>query len=416
MGEHAPDYLIRTDAPWNFALDLSVAPTFKCACLQETFAIFGQMGTCFSPIYAACSSAQRYTRYSGDSGVAEMCALVDTLQARGAQMTSGASNTLDMDTCGWAGWLERDVPDDCNASTHWISEATCRRVLPLGAVTALHPQLWSAEELATAMMFGGAVETFGLSNRAPWILYESHVTGQNFMRMDATELRALGFTVGQARTSTERRDNWMIDMAKLAPSEHLMYTVNEHSMVRARRPGVGPTNVSFSFTVNHLMSVDETSFNFGLELDVHLAWHDVRIQAKCVNAYADGTKESDIDPCANVWRPRWRFVNAIGEQRVTEDAGLTTYIGGDSTEANAASKFSYLVGQGYSDGLERTVGSSRSVIRSEFSGEFNYRRFPYDTLTTWRSWRSPPRTPSRSRCASTGTAASTGLRGEHVTC
>ena len=29
VGEHAPDYLIRTDAPWNFALDLSVAPTFN---------------------------------------------------------------------------------------------------------------------------------------------------------------------------------------------------------------------------------------------------------------------------------------------------------------------------------------------------------------------------------------------------
>ena len=43
----------------------SVAPKFKCACLQETFAIFGQMGTCFSPIYAACSAGEHDGHASG---------------------------------------------------------------------------------------------------------------------------------------------------------------------------------------------------------------------------------------------------------------------------------------------------------------------------------------------------------------
>jgi hypothetical protein len=31
VGEHAPDYLIRTDEPWNYALDLSVPPAFNAA-------------------------------------------------------------------------------------------------------------------------------------------------------------------------------------------------------------------------------------------------------------------------------------------------------------------------------------------------------------------------------------------------
>ena len=92
----------------------------------------------------------------------------------------------------------------------------------------------------------------------------------------------LGFTVGGATRFVSNRRTWL-DTYSLPPTDQM------------GADGVGsvvsngdPTEVSVTFVLEKLLSLDEASFEFELEALVIITWEDPKIFTRCTNAGVGG--------------------------------------------------------------------------------------------------------------------------------
>lgn len=196
----------------------------------------------------------------------------------------------------------------------------------------------------------------------------TQIDGGSFMNIDVAGLRSLGFTLGSSKTFVSRRKSWLGSYG-WPPSDVLDYSTFGRQ--------IGPQfNLSATFYLEKINTLDEENFEVEIELMLMLSWEDPRIFARCDNAGVGGF--DDDDPCGLFWQPKLLWPNlkldphpaATLEPTILEDFGLTTIVGKATAEAGAGDPPSSIA--------EKSIGSRMYRVRATVMTDLNFRGFPYD--------------------------------------
>ena len=239
-------------------------------------------------------------------------------------------------------------------------------------------QRWTVEQVGVWAYLAHAQVSLPITTM--YTFTANHISGVGLRSIDAVEMRAMGFTVGEARSFVEARDNYFVLAALLAPSQEMGST----SMDVELRPS-GPTPVSVTFNLLKLNDIDQSSFAFDVEFDIMVSWEDKTIDSKCDGAGADGESILVSDVCSSFWKPSFMWANAIGEVRHTQDGGLTTLPGALSTAEP----------EDVAPGVNHSIGVTSYRVVGKFQGlSLSYQRFPYDTQELTVMLRAPSLYPN----------------------
>ena len=239
-------------------------------------------------------------------------------------------------------------------------------------------QRWTVEQVGVWAYVAHA-QLF-LPSTTMYTFTANHINGISLRSIDEVEMRAMGFTVGEARTFVEARDRYFVLAALLAPSQEMGST----SMDVELRPS-GPTPVSVTFNLLKLNDIDQSSFAFEVEFDMMVSWEDETIDSRCDGAGADGESILVSDVCSSFWKPSFMWANAIGEVRYTQDGGLSTLPGALSTAEP----------EDIAPGVNRSIGVTSYRVVGKFQGlSLSYQRFPYDTQELTVMLRAPSLYPN----------------------
>jgi len=257
----------------------------------------------------------------------------------------------------------------------FITSANC--VAALGS-PAHSLQRWTVEQVGVwAYLASPQLE---LPSTTMYTFTANHINGVVLRSIEEAEMRAMGFTVGEARSFVETRDNYFVKAALLAPSQVMSTTSMEVELGPS-----GPTPVSITFNLLKLNDIDQSSFAFEVEFDLMVSWEDDTIDSKCDGAGADGGSILQSDVCSSFWKPSFLWTNAIGEVNYIQDGGLTTLPGAQSTAESSE----------VTPGVNHSIGFTNHRVVGKFQGlSLSYQRFPYDTQELTVMLRAPSLYPN----------------------
>ena len=252
----------------------------------------------------------------------------------------------------------------------FITEANCQVTQ---GTSSRSVQLWSVDQVGFWAWVSHAA--LGLPISAMFTFTSQHIDGVGLRSMQEAEMRALGFTVGQARGFVEGRDQYFIRAAKMAPSQ-----IMDLQTMRAVLGPDGPSNVSVTVNLLKLNDVDQESFAFEVEFDLMISWEDNRIDGTCESFGADGSEVLESDVCSSFWKPTFLWPNAIDAVKIVEDSGLSTFVG---RESNADLMEA-------APGVDNSFGFMSYKVVGKFQGlSLSYERFPYDSQSLTFMIRAP---------------------------
>ncbi|KAL1495604.1 hypothetical protein AB1Y20_016964 [Prymnesium parvum] len=218
-----------------------------------------------------------------------------------------------------------------------------------------HISQWSKSALAAFIFYYG-VQTMQIdaeaSPAAYSTLYKASINGQTFLSMELAGWRTVGLDPGSTDRIVRGRDNFLASY--FWPATDYM----NYSLQRVYYPIVPPMNISISFVLQEVNSIDELDYSFEVTFLLALAWEDNRIFVDCNHAGIGGF--SSLDDCRYLFQPEiiWPNVvldpeaNAVARPKLITDMGLTT---------------------------SGTSASRAWEMRQKFQGNFQFEKFPYDS-------------------------------------
>jgi hypothetical protein len=253
-----------------------------------------------------------------------------------------------------------------------------------------HPIHWTRDEVAIWFFFFAHQTGVPASTNPTGFqrVRDADVDGKLFITMTPDHMVSLGFTLGASQSFHTKRGEWL-ESYGWPPSDTMDPTsgavhVGDHS------------EVSVTFVLEKLLSLDEAAFEFELEMMVIITWEDPKIFTRCKDAGVGGFERDD--PCQFFWQPSFVWPNvkldphpsATISPSIIEDFGFNTVLG--ATDANGTPN------QGASAVLNTSIGSRMYRVRGTFYGSFFFADFPYDSQQLNVSLQMPfdlPRTKAR---------------------
>lgn len=142
-------------------------------------------------------------------------------------------------------------------------------------VNSMHPLYWDTAMTAAWIFFQG--NFMGLDIRTNphvgKVFWDNDVDGKVFVKMSADDLMAMGISRGSAARFVEKRENWLA-YYKWAPNEQ----IDPSDSTLTRRLTGDPFNISTTFILERVTTVDEINFEFECEMMVIITW-EVRARA-----------------------------------------------------------------------------------------------------------------------------------------
>ena len=263
----------------------------------------------------------------------------------------------------------------------WWDYNTCRTAPLIGPSRSSRVPLRRAsrEQIAFLLHFVDRAMGLNWTTDAMFparVFYDAGIDGGSFLGLGKLDLKEMGFSIGSAHRFTRAVESYELIRPLVTPSEDIAFGRAQDSSGRMQftQQFVGddytgqPTTVYLRIDVEQLIEMDEESFEFDLEFGLHASWEDDKISSFCERVGADGRAVSDDDICSDVWQPRFKYVNAVGEPSVIDDSGVTTlpgaqrpWPGWDGPRPNAS------------------IGITFQRLRGRFLGSFGFEIFPSDS-------------------------------------
>jgi len=218
------------------------------------------------------------------------------------------------------------------------------------------------------------------------VFYDANIAGGTFLDLDKRDLKDMGYSISSAHRFTRAIASYELMLPLVTPSEMIaleslpdatgqLHFTQQFLSLPANTPPE-PTTVYLQLDIEQLITIDEVSYEFELEFGMHALWEDVRIEVMCTRTGADNRDVSDDDVCADYWRPRFKFANAVGDPMVVDDRGLQTVPG-------SSQPFPPVWGNEDDFSLhftraESSLGTTFQRLRGRFMGSLSFKSFPSD--------------------------------------
>ena len=258
-------------------------------------------------------------------------------------------------------------------------------------VNSMHPLYWDTAMTAAWIFFQGNFMGVDVRTNPHMgkLFWDNDIDGKTFLHATASDLVSMGVSRGSASRFVEKREAWL-SYYKWPPTDQMdLNDPTLQSVVTGE-----PFNISITFVLERITTLDELSFEFEAELMVVVTWEDDKIFHRCEHSGVGGFAEND--PCGLFWQPELLWPNvkldphpsATLSPAIIEDFGFTTVVGKlAAAQGNAGSQPSAVA--------NHSIGMRMYRVRGTFMANFDFHSFPYDVqqlnVTVQMPWTLPLR-------------------------
>ena len=168
---------------------------------------------------------------------------------------------------------------------------------------------WTAEDVLSWSLMTGDFLGVSPAKSFQAFLTNRPITGVQFALLTESDLRVMGFTVGESfKVYTVLASHFFAGYTTPPAATYAIPHIGEDGQPIVDEKGApevtkNPVEVGVTFALEALIGIDEVNFFFEVQFLLVLSWQDERINTKCVGFGRTGSASSGSDRCGYYWQP-----------------------------------------------------------------------------------------------------------------